>query len=106
MKKPLPKTGYIVRAYRPRTNTTPTPPRVGDLMPFGEGPRPTLYRIGRVQPARAGLDDIDGDGVAISHYFRLDELDGKRDPFIWLELPAKYDVVRVTTSDYFANGQR
>lgn len=105
MKKPLPKTGYIVRAYRPRTNATPTPPQVGDLMPFGDFPRPTLYRIGKVEPATPGVDDF-VDGVAISHYFRLDELDGKRDPFIWLELPAQYDAARVTTSDYFANGQR
>ena len=106
MKKPLPATGYVVRAYTPRTNETPTPPQVGDLMPFGDWPRPTLYRVGKVEPATPGVDDFDGDGVAISHYFRLDECDGKREPFLWIELPANYDAVRVTTSDYFANSQR
>ena len=97
------RTGYIVRALRPRTGHAPTPPRVGDLMPWGEGPRPTLYRVAKIEPARAGIDDEAG---TISHYFRLDETDGKRAPFVWAPHLANYDAVRVTTSDYFANGQR
>jgi hypothetical protein len=100
--KKIPKrTGYVVRGQMPRTGETPTPPKVGDLMPFGDLSRPTLYRVAKVQPARTGIDDI-VDGVTISHHYRLDELYGSREPFIWLEHAANYDTVRVTMSDYFA----
>lgn len=96
------QTGYIVPAVRPRTGEAPTPPKVGDLMPFGYGSRPTLYRVAKVEPARTGIDDAI-DGVNISHYYRLDELYGTREPFIWLEHLAKHDAVRITTPHYFAN---
>jgi len=98
-------TGYIMTAYRPRTDNTPqVVPRVGDLFEVEFWPTsPTLYRVGRVEKARAGIDDINADGVAISHHYRVDYMSPLTGVFEWLELPAHYDAVRITTADYFAN---
>lgn len=101
-KTPRTKTNYTVTGFRRRTTNTPQiTPKVGDMFEVDYWPNVYVFRVGKVEKARPGIDDMDGDGVAISHYFRLDD-DFNGAFWQWVELPAHYDAVRITTADYIA----